>query len=98
MLNQPSKEFTKQEKLVAACLDELGLRYAQQVSCGPFYLDFLVESDIVIEADGVYGHFGKREKKRDEYILSCYNILIHIKEKTKKAIMEEIKEKVLWVE
>ena len=94
MLNEPAKEFTKQENILAEVLDELGIRYAQQVQCGNYRLDFLAEGLIPIEADGMYGHFGKRERERDNYIESCYNSkVIHIKSQTKEKIMQELGEK-----
>ena len=94
-MNHIAKEFTRQEQIIANILDDLGIRYAQQVPCGPFILDFVVEGVIALEADGAYGHFGKREKKRDEYVLSCYNSIVHIKKQSKKDIIEEIREKLI---
>ena len=95
MLTQPPTEFTKQENIIGTVLDLLGIRYAQQVQCGKYILDFVVEETIALEADGIYGHFGKREKIRDEYIKTCYNKVIHIKSQNKKDIIREIEEKLL---
>ena len=98
MIQQPSKEYTKQENLIAECLDSLGIRYAQQISCGKYILDFVIESTIALEADGVYGHFSKREKERDLYVKTCYNYIVHIESQSKKEIMKELEEKLLCLE
>ena len=88
-------EFTHQELLVSECLDELGLKYAQQVYVGKYVVDFVVEGSIVLEADGVLGHFRNRDRVRDDYILninSCYNRIVHIKSQSKENIKKEIME------
>ncbi len=95
-MNLPPRDFTKQENLIAECLDEFGIRYEQQLEFFPYIVDFFVaEVEMVIEADGIYGHLQKKDKKRDEYLLKNKNIthIVHIKEKT----LKEIKEK-LWQE
>ena len=95
-LNWIPTEFTRQEIIVSECLDELGLKYAQQVSVGKYVLDFVIEGSIVLEADGIYGHFRRRDKKRDEEIMrinSCYNRIVHIKSQSKSDIKSEIMEK-----
>ena len=52
------KDFTKQENLIAEELSEMGMRYDQQVPMGKYTLDFWVpEIGLVIEADGVDGHY-----------------------------------------
>lgn len=95
-MNLPPRDFTKQENLIAECLDEFGIRYEQQLEFFPYIVDFFVaELEMVIEADGIYGHLQKKDKKRDEYLLKHQNIthIVHIKEK----ILKEIKER-LWQE
>ena len=95
-MNLPPRDFTKQENLIAECLDEFGIRYEQQLEFFPYTVDFFVaELEMVIEADGIYGHLQKKDKKRDEYLLKHQNIthIVHIKEK----ILKEIKER-LWQE
>jgi len=95
-MNLPPRDYTEQELIIADCLDEFGLRYEMQVYFHPYVVDFFVpEILMVIEADGVYGHLSKRDKKRDGDLLSHDDIeyIIHIKEKT----LENIKEK-LWLE
>ena len=83
-MNLPPRDFTKQENLIAECLDEFGIRYEQQLEFFPYIVDFFVaELEMVIEADGIYGHLQKKDKKRDEYLLKHQNIthIVHIKEK-----------------
>tara|TARA_R100001129_G_C5229659_1_gene222170 strand:- start:106 stop:411 length:306 start_codon:yes stop_codon:yes gene_type:complete len=95
-VNLPPRDYTDQENLIARCLDEFGLRYEQQAYYHPYIVDFYVpELKMVIEADGVYGHLGKRDRKRDKDLESIEDIeyIIHIKEKT----LEKIKD-ILWLE
>ena len=78
------RDYTKQEKLVEQCLDVTGLRYDNQVEFGKYTVDFYIdEIKTVVEADGIYGHLKKRDRKRDAelYKLGVEHI-IHIKEKT----------------
>ena len=73
-MNLPPRDFTKQENLIAECLDEFGIRYEQQLEFFPYIVDFFVaELEMVIEADGIYGHLQKKDKKRDEYLLKHQN-------------------------
>ena len=93
-MNLPPRDYTDQENLIARCLDEFGLRYEQQAYYHPYIVDFYVpELKMVIEADGVYGHLGKRDRKRDKDLQSIEDIeyIVHIKEKT----LEKIKD-ILW--
>ena len=97
------KDFTAQENLIAKCLDELGLRYAQQVQIDKYTVDFVVEETIILEADGIYGHHSKKDKIRDEALLQAedkwYNSIIHIKTCSgKQNIKEEIQQKLLCLE
>ena len=92
-MNSPHSDYTKQEQVVASVLDELGLRYSQQEFFIKYSVDFWVpEIQMVIEADGLYGHFGKREKKRNDDLYSHPEIehVLHIKETSKKQIKEII--------
>ena len=92
----PSKFWTEQEKLIQKCIEETGLRYISQARFGTYDVDFyLPEIEMVVEADGVYGHLSKRDRKRDEDLLLLDDIeyIIHIKETT----LEKIKAK-LWLE
>ena len=61
----------------------------------PVELTWLVVVKAVVEADGVYGHLGKRDRKRDSDLLDLEDIdyVIHIKEKTNEKIKEQ-----LWFE
>mgnify|MGYP003130486463 CR=1 FL=1 len=90
-MNLPHSDYTKQEQIVASVLDELGLRYSQQEFFIKYLVDFWIpEIQTVIEADGIYGHFGKREKKRNEDLYSHPSIehIVHIKATSKKEIKE----------
>ncbi len=95
-MNLPPRDYTDQENLIARCLDEFGLRYEEQAYYHPYIVDFYIpELKLVVEADGVYGHLGKRDRKRDKVLESMEDIeyIIHIKEKT----LEKIKD-ILWQE
>ena len=88
-MNLPPKDYTPQEKIIAACLDEFGLRYEQQSSFHPYTVDFFIpEIWLVIEADGVYGHFSRRDIDRDMYLMNQKEInqVLHIKDSTKEKI------------
>jgi len=95
-MNLPPRDYTDQENLIAKCLDEFGLRYEQQAYYHPYILDFYIpEIKMVVEADGVYGHLSKRDRKRDKDLLSIDEIeyIVHIKEKTLGKIKDT-----LWLE
>jgi very-short-patch-repair endonuclease len=95
-MNLPPRDYTDQENLIANCLSEFGMRYDQQVYYHPYIVDFYIpEIKMVVEADGVYGHLSKRDRKRDDDLLLMEDIeyIIHIKETT----LEKIKAK-LWLE
>ena len=89
------KDFTPQENLVAQALDDFGIRYAQQVEIGKYTVDFILEDDIILEADGYFGHYRENDRKRDKELLELesqrYNRIIHIKSRTKEDIKEEIR-------
>mgnify|MGYP003132535268 FL=1 len=95
-MNLPPRDYTEQEQIIARCLDEFGLRYEQQAYYHPYIIDFYIpEIKMAVEADGVYGHLSKRDRKRDKDLLSLEDIeyIIHIKETT----LEKIRE-LLWQE
>ena len=74
-MNLPPKDYTVQENLIAQVLDECGLRYEQQYQISKYTLDFYIpEIKLGIEADGIYGHFRKKDTKRD-FELMMYPIL-----------------------
>ena len=69
-MNLPPKDHTPQETIIAQILDEFGLRYEQQYTVSKYTLDFYIpEIEMGIEADGIYGHFRKRDVKRDFEIM-----------------------------
>ena len=87
------KDYTKQEQLIAEELSELGLRYDQQVEVYPYTIDFFVpELGLVIEADGVYGHFKKRDIQRDADLMRIFGIesILHIKDSTKEGVKDTL--------
>ena len=92
-MNITPKDFTSQENIIAECLSQFGMRYAQQYEISPYTVDFYI-SDIgtIIEADGKYGHLQKRDRKRDSYLLNqrVVEYIMHIKEYTKEKIKEQI--------
>ena len=91
------KDYTAQENLIAECLSEFGLRYEQQYEFGPYTTDFYIsELEMVIEADGKYGHLRKSDVKRDAYLSRNEGIqyILHIrlftKEKNKELLWQEL--------
>ena len=89
----PPRDYTQQEQLIARVLDEFGLRYEQQYPSGNYFLDFYIrEIQMVIEADGVYGHFRKRDAKRDFDLLQMPHIenILHIEDTTYSEIKETL--------
>ena len=95
-MNLPPRDYTAQENIIADYLSEFGLRYADQYEFYPYTVDFFIpELNVVIEADGKYGHFKKRDRKRDRFLSEQDGVehIIHIKETTKVKIKD-----VLWQE
>ena len=86
------RDFTVQENHIADILSDLGLRYEQQYSIGSRTVDFyLPEMNSVIEADGVYGHLRKADRKRDSELLGLGICEIyHIRELTKPNILNTL--------
>ena len=86
------KSFTPQENLIAKVLDETGLRYARQVPIGNYTVDFLItEMDVIIEADGPFGHLAKRDAKRDADLIEMgFEEVWHLEEKTYKDIKDRL--------
>jgi len=104
-LNRPNKDFTKQEKLVAEVLSEMGIRYQQQKRFyrkelnkigkpkNPLSVDiFLSDDNAVIECDGkTANHSKKANEKRDEELLSLgVEKIIHIVSYEKEDIKKEL--------
>ena len=87
----PPTSNTEQENIIATCLSDMGLRYSQQTLFFPYTVDFYIEEiNTVVEADGVYGHLSKRDRKRDKVLSEKHKVetIIHIKETTKVKIKE----------
>jgi very-short-patch-repair endonuclease len=86
------KSFTPQENLIAKVLDETGLRYARQVPIGNYTVDFLItEMNVIIEADGPFGHLAKRDAKRDADLIEMgFEEVWHLEEKTYKDIKDRL--------
>ena len=85
------RDYTEQENIIAEYLSEWGIRYETQAPFPPYTVDFYIpELSMVIEADGVYGHLGKRDRVRDRNLIQTGDILIvlHCKETTKGKIKE----------
>ena len=86
------RDFTVQENYIAEILTELGLRYEQQYSIGSRTVDFYIpEMKSVIEADGVYGHLRKADRKRDLELMSLgISDIFHIRDSTKPTILDTL--------
>ena len=99
MRNTPPSDYTQQEKNIAEVLSEFGLRYKEQEEIGKYRVDFLIpEIDTVIEADGIYGHLKKADKKRDEELeILGVKRIIHISSVSKIQVKHELMDS-LWQE
>ena len=87
------RDYTKQENIIAQVLSELGLRYDTQVPINQYTADFFVpELGMIIEADGIYGHFKKRDIKRDADLMRIYGVknILHIKENSKVGVQDTL--------
>lgn len=87
----PYRDNTPQEKLLKNVIEENGLLYEYQVRMGQYTVDFfLPELDVIIEADGVFGHLGKRDRKRDKDLSDMgYPLVWHLKERTLRGLRDE---------
>ena len=72
----------------------MNIRFAQQVQIGTYYVDFLIENNIILEADGVTGHYRKADAIRDSNLMELgngnYLGVIHIKSQEKDDVKIEI--------
>mgnify|MGYP001572747052 CR=1 FL=1 len=94
------KDYTQQEQIVAEVLSDFGIRYAQQQDIGKYTVDFwLPELNTIIEANGAYGHFGKRETERNTFLTNITGVknIVYIKSHSKNKI-KQILEKALCLE
>ena len=84
--------MTPQEVKIANYLSELGLRWESQRQVGKYFVDFWIsEIGTAIEADGVYGHFAKKDAERDEFLLSSgIDYVLHIKSENSSEIHYDI--------
>lgn len=92
-MNSLPKDYTKQENIIADCLSEFGLRYDQQYSFFPYTVDFFIpELSLVVEADGIHGHFKQNDAKRDIGLLKLEEVkhVIHIRESTMESIKQHL--------
>ena len=92
-MNLPPKDHTPQEQIIAGILNEFGIRYDQGNYFMKYVVDFWIpEIGMVIEADGFYGHFKKRDVQRDMILMKHPKIehILHIKDKTYKEIKETV--------
>lgn len=87
----PYKDDTPQEKLLKRVIEENGLLYEYQVHMGQYTIDFfLPELDVIIEADGVFGHLNKRDRKRDADLCDMgYSLVWHMREQTLSGLRDE---------
>ena len=94
-MNLPPRDYTPQEQIIADCLNEFGIRFEQQYDFFPYTTDFYIpDVNMVIEADGKYGHLTKRDVKRDIDLCTKHEVsyILHIKDFTKEKIG-----KTLWL-
>ena len=78
--------------MIQRCIEESGLRYTTQSRFGTYDVDFyLPEIEVVIEADGPFGHLSKRDKLRDDSLLDMGVAEVwHFRENTLKTIKDRL--------
>ena len=91
-IQQAPTEMTPQEVKIANYLSELGLRWESQRQIGKYFVDFwIAEIGTVIEADGVYGHFSKKDQERNEFLLvNGVDSVVHITAEHEQDIRRDI--------
>ena len=65
--------------------------YQYQINIGQYTVDFyLPELQVIVEADGVFGHLKKRDKQRDSKLAAMgYQEVWHLKETTISGLRNE---------
>ena len=65
--------------------------YQYQMDIGQYTVDFyLPELEVIVEADGVFGHLKKRDKQRDSMLATMgYQKVWHLKETTISGLRDE---------
>ena len=65
--------------------------YQYQMDIGQYTVDFyLPELEVIVEADGVFGHLKKRDKQRDSMLAAMgYQKVWHLKETTISGLINE---------
>lgn len=85
--------FTNKQIEINNWINEIGFQTEMEKVFGKYCVDFyLPELNWVIELDG-FGHWPKKEKKRDDYLCTNFGIddIIHIEyKKAKKEYVEQI--------
>tara|TARA_R110000744_G_scaffold105582_1_gene201748 strand:- start:171 stop:491 length:321 start_codon:yes stop_codon:yes gene_type:complete len=92
-MNLPPRDYTVQENIISGFLSEFGLRYVEQYDFFPYTVDFFIpELNMVIEADGKYGHLRKRDRERDMVLSTKYEVeyILHIDATTKERIKDTL--------
>ena len=100
-MNLPPKDHTPQEQIIAGILNEFGIRYDQGNYFMKYVVDFWIpELNMIIEADGVYGHYKSRDVKRDMDLmqLPAVDYIVHIEETTYTEIRERLWQVLLKLE
>lgn len=73
--------FTDIEKIIADELTRNNIGYFHNHKIGPFYVDFLIFSNVVLECDGFWHDFKKRQKRdkrRDQYLIKKGYSVYHL--------------------
>ena len=94
-MNLLPRDYTKQENIIAKSLSKFGIRYEQQYEFIPYTVDFYIpDLNMVIEADGKYGHLQKRDTKRDLDLVKNHAVeyILHVRDFTKERV-----ESTLWL-
>ena len=89
-MNWTPKDRTEQEQRLTRILSDLGLRSESQAKFGQYTVDvYIPEINVVVEADGFYGHLAKADEVRDDNLIKMgINEVWHTKETSDKGIKE----------
>ena len=97
MRSAPRKKDTPHQYMMASWIKEAGFGSMLEEDFPPYVVDiYIPDLQLGIELDGPIGHFKKRDRERDEYLFSEYDIVIwryqnkEVKSKFKSIFIENL--------
>lgn len=81
-LKARGKRFNKPESSIAAALEFMGIQYEKEVCLlDKYFVDFLLDNNVVIEVDGSYWHDETKDMLRDAELTTAGFIVFRIDSK-----------------